>query len=109
MIVKELKVGFCNGLLLGVMSFLFIGLYVWIFKRYDLTFAFLVSGCVGIALLAAMVISSMVGTTVPMFFHKLHIDPAVASGLLITTINDLVAVVSYYGLAWLLLIQLMKI
>ena len=109
LIVKELKVGFCNGLLLGVMSFLFIGLYVWIFKRYDLTFAFLVSGCVGIALLAAMVISSMVGTTVPMFFHKLHIDPAVASGPLITTINDLVAVVSYYGLAWLLLIQLMKI
>ena len=32
-------------------------------------------------------------------------DPAVASGPLITTVNDLVAVVTYYGLAWLLLIR----
>ena len=38
-------------------------------------------------------------------FHKLGIDPAVASGPLITTVNDLVAVVSYYGLAWILLIN----
>ena len=40
-----------------------------------------------------------------MAFKKLNIDPAVASGPLITTINDLVAVVAYYGLAWLLLIN----
>lgn len=33
-------------------------------------------------------------------------DPAVASGPLITTINDLVAVVTYYGLAWVFLIDL---
>lgn len=32
-------------------------------------------------------------------------DPAVASGPLITTVNDLVAVVTYYGMAWLLLIR----
>ena len=42
---------------------------------------------------------------VPMFFHKIKIDPAVASGPLITTVNDLVAVVTYYGLAWILLIH----
>ena len=60
----------------------------------------------GISLLAAMVISSMVGTVIPMFFHKIKIDPAVASGPLITTVNDLVAVVTYYGLAYIFLIQL---
>lgn len=38
-------------------------------------------------------------------FHKIKIDPAVASGPLITTVNDLVAVVTYYGLAFLLLIM----
>ena len=59
-----------------------------------------------ISLLAAMVISSMVGTVIPMFFHKIKIDPAVASGPLITTVNDLVAVVTYYGLAYIFLIQL---
>jgi len=40
-------------------------------------------------------------------FKKIKVDPAVASGPLITTINDLVAVVAYYGLAWLLLINLL--
>ena len=40
-----------------------------------------------------------------MFFHQIKIDPAVASGPLITTVNDLVAVVTYYGLAFLLLIM----
>lgn len=39
-------------------------------------------------------------------FHKIKIDPAVASGPLITTVNDLMAVVTYYGLAFLFLIEL---
>lgn len=106
LVFKEMKIGFCNGFLLGLLSFLFIGLYIWKFKKYTLAFSFAVSGCVGVSLLAAMVISSFVGTVIPMFFHKLKIDPAVASGPLITTINDLVAVISYYGLAWMLLINL---
>lgn len=109
LVFKEMRVGLCNGLLLGIVSFVFIGLYVWIFKKYELMFSFAVSGCVGIALLIAMVISSLVGTLIPLFFNKLKIDPAVASGPLITTINDLVAVVSYYGLAWVLLIQVMQL
>ena len=67
------------------------------------------SGCVGISLIVAMVISSLVGTIIPMFFHKINIDPAVASGPLITTINDLVAVITYYGLSGLVLIQLFHI
>ncbi len=109
LIIKELRIGLCNGLLLGVLSFLFIGLYIWGVKSYAVQVAFAVSGCVGLALLTAMVISSVVGTIVPMLFHKIHIDPAVASGPLITTVNDLVAVLSYYGLAWLLLIRVMGI
>ncbi|MCI8365870.1 MAG: hypothetical protein HFG34_13125, partial [Eubacterium sp.] len=36
---------------------------------------------------------------------KLGMDPAVASGPLITTMNDLVAVITYYGMAWILLIN----
>ena len=56
-----------------------------------------------------MIISSLVGTLVPMFFKKIKIDPAVASGPLITTVNDLVAVVIYYGLSWVLLINIAHI
>lgn len=105
LVVKEMKVGFSNGLLLGVLALLCLGVYIKVFKGYAIYQAFMVSGCVGISLLVAMIISSLVGTMVPLFFHKIKVDPAVASGPLITTVNDLVAVVTYYGLAWVLLIQ----
>ena len=67
------------------------------------------SGCIGAALTLAMFISGISGTVIPMFFNRIHVDPAVASGPLITTVNDLVAVISYYGLAWLFLIEGMHI
>ena len=60
-------------------------------------------------LLLAMLISSAVGTCIPLFFKKIHIDPAVASGPLITTVNDLVAVISYYGLSWIFLIEVLHL
>ena len=106
---KEMKVGFVNGLLLGSLAFVFIGIYIACFKHNAWLHAFLISGCVGVSLMVAMVISSLVGTLIPISFHKIKIDPAVASGPLITTVNDLVAVVTYYGLAWLFLIQIMQI
>ena len=105
LVFKEMKVGFFNGLFLGIMAFIFIGLYIWLLKGNPVVHAFVISGCVGFSLMAAMVISSLVGTLIPMFFHKIKIDPAVASGPLITTVNDLVAVVIYYGLVWILLIH----
>lgn len=109
LVVKEMRVGFGNGLILGVLSLIFLGVYIGVFKGFTMGKAFMISGCVGVSLLVAMVISSLVGTLVPMFFHKIKVDPAVASGPLITTVNDLVAVITYYGLAWLLLIQCMHI
>ena len=67
------------------------------------------SGGIGIALVVAMVISGAVGTCIPLFFKKINVDPAVASGPLITTINDLVAVVTYYGLSWIFLIEMLHL
>ncbi|MDD3279187.1 MAG: magnesium transporter [Lachnospiraceae bacterium] len=107
LVLKEMRVGLFNGLVLGALSFVCIGGYVWLFKGKTFWYAMAISGCVGIALMVAMIISSLVGTVVPMFFHKIHIDPAVASGPLITTVNDLVAVVTYYGLAWVFLINIL--
>ena len=101
---KEARVGFMNGAILGAASFVLIGLYL-LLRGQTALMAFGVSGCIGIALLAAMVLSAISGTVIPIFFKKIHVDPAVASGPLITTVNDLVAVVSYYGLTWLLLIK----
>ena len=109
LILKEMRIGFANGLFLGIMAFVFIGLYVCFIKGNALSYSFLISGCVGVSLMLAMVISSLVGTTIPLLFHKIKVDPAVASGPLITTVNDLVAVVTYYGLVWLFMIKLLKI
>lgn len=106
---KEVRVGFSNGLCLGSLAFFVLGFYIKFFKGFDFGSAFLISGCVGVALLVAMVISSMVGTLIPLIFHKLKVDPAVASGPLISTVNDLVAVVTYYGLSWLFLINFLHL
>ena len=103
---KEMRIGLCNGGLLGVLALLFIGLYVWLFTGKTIHYAFCLSGCVGVSLLLSMVISSFVGTAIPMFFKKIKVDPAVASGPLITTVNDLVAVVTYYSLSWLMLVEI---
>lgn len=109
LVLKEARVGFFNGLLLGILSFALVGVYIMLAKGKDAMFAFAVSGCIGISLIAAMIISSIVGTVIPILFKKIKVDPAVASGPLITTVNDLVAVVTYYGLSWLLLLNLLNL
>ena len=106
---REMRVGLLNGGCLGLMALLFLGIYIHVCKGYVWLSAFLISGCVGVSLVVAMVISGLVGTLIPMLFHKIHIDPAVASGPLITTVNDLVAVVTYYGLAMLFLVNMFRI
>ena len=109
LVFKEMRIGLCNGALLGILSFVLIGLYIYLFKGKTLVFAYAVSGCIGVALLLAMLISSAVGTCIPLFFKKVGVDPAVASGPLITTVNDLVAVVTYYGLGWIFLIGILHL
>lgn len=107
LVIKEARVGLSNGFVLGILSFLFIGAYLVVLKNQSAAFAFSVSFCTGIALLISILLSSITGTVVPIIFKKIKVDPAVASGPLITTINDLVAVVTYYGLAWMLLIGIL--
>lgn len=107
LIFKEAKIGFLNGTLLGTGSFLLTGLFLWIIKKNTMLMAFSISFCTGVALLVSMLLSSLSGTLVPIAFKKLKVDPAVASGPLITTLNDLTAVVVYYGLAWTLLLNIL--
>ena len=109
LVFKEMRIAFSNGAILGILSFLVLGLYIALFKGKTWTFAYAVSGCIGLSLMVAMVISGAVGTLIPLFFKKINIDPAVASGPLITTINDLVAVVAYYRLCGILLIGVLHL
>lgn len=106
---KEMKIGFFNGAILAVMALLFLGAYIHLFKGFSLGYSMMISACVGVSLVGAMVVSSLVGTLTPIFFKKVGVDPAVASGPLITTINDLVAIVVYYGLVAVVLIDIVHL
>ena len=106
---KEMKIGFFNGVILAVMALVFLGTYIHLFKGFTLGYSLMISACVGVSLVGAMVVSSLVGTLTPIFFKKVGVDPAVASGPLITTINDLVAIVVYYGLVAVVLIDIVHL
>lgn len=54
---------------------------------------------VGVALLLAIVLASLTGALVPILFSRLGIDPAVAAGPLVTTSNDILGILIYFGLA----------
>ncbi|MBQ3095453.1 MAG: magnesium transporter [Clostridia bacterium] len=100
---RELRVGLTGGLILGILSVLCIGGGLSLFSSHSTALSFTVALCAALSLIFSIVLSSLCGSAVPLLFSRIGIDPAVASGPLITTTSDLVAVVSYYGSAWLLL------
>lgn len=108
-VYKELRIGFLNGIIIGVISFLVVVAYLSITGQeilagsgYTLTDTLLVGGIIGASMLISITLSSFIGTAFPIILLKMHIDPAVASGPFITTMNDIVAVVVYYGLTFLM-------
>ncbi|MFQ6096279.1 MAG: magnesium transporter [Armatimonadota bacterium] len=54
---------------------------------------------VGLSLCCAIVWSTTIGTLIPHIFYWLHLDPALASGPLVTTLNDIFALLIYFGIA----------
>ena len=95
-----------NGTLLGTLAFVSVFLFLFISKttivvntEFSTKACLLAAMSVSIALLGAMTISTFSGAVIPIIFKKIKIDPAVASGPFITTLNDIIAVAIYYGLA----------
>lgn len=106
LMLKETRIGAINGILLGGLAFIVVLFYLLVMKQYLWIHAVRIAVCVSLSLLLAMMTSAFVGTAIPIFFHKIKIDPAVASGPLITTVNDLIAVITYYGLAGFMLLHM---
>ena len=109
LIFKEIRVGFLNGFIIGSVATVLCSLYVYFLKDMTYLNSLAIAGCIGVSLLSAMTLSSFGGTIIPLIFKKIKIDPAVASGPMITTINDLIAATIYYTLANLLLIQALQL
>jgi magnesium transporter len=104
---KEAKAGGANGLIIGLCAFAVLGVYIYFAYPYDLATSYAISAVIGGSMMVSMLVSSVVGTIIPIFFQSIHVDPAAASGPLITTINDLTAVVTYYSLVFVFLIQVL--
>ena len=104
LIFKEMRIGLFNGIIVGLIALVVSGAYLSFVA--PVTAPLLSALCISLAMAAAMLASSFFGTMIPMLFKRMKIDPAVASGPLITTVNDLVAVCVYYSLAILLLMQI---
>lgn len=106
MIIRETRIAMLNGVAIGLFSFGIVSLYLVTLGGFGSGFALTVATCVGLAMCFAMAISGLTGAAIPIALYRMGADPAVASGPLITTVNDLVAVVTYYGLAWTLILNL---
>lgn len=107
-IFKEIRVGFCNALIIASTSFVLIFLFLLIRHQeivsgngFLITDLLKISTIISLSMIIAMTISSLTGSLFPIILNKLHIDPAVASGPFITTLNDVIAVFLYYSLAYL--------
>ena len=102
---KEFMAGIVNSIILGIAAF---GLsFVFILARgiqVDGVETYMLSLVIGLAMMAALIISNFIGSLVPILLYKCRIDPAVASGPFITTLNDIISVSIYYALAYFILI-----
>lgn len=91
---KVFWVAIFNGLLLAALVFLGVQLLMGSGLKLALI--------VALSLLCVVLLSSFMGTTTPLLLDKYGINPALASGPFITTVNDLLGLAVYFGVAHLL-------
>lgn len=87
---KEFLVGILVGTVLGILALL---------RALILQRSSLLGLSVGLSMIAAVTVATCVGSILPIIFQKLGIDPAVASGPLVTTVVDISSLLIYFGIA----------
>ena len=90
----SLIIGFVCGILISLIAFFWQGNAV-------------LGAVVGLSLFLTLIIGTLAGTIIPLILYRLNIDPAVASGPLITTLNDIFSLVTYFGIATIFINHLM--
>lgn len=95
-VVKQVKVALWLGLACGAILAI-IGFF-WGEEN-----PFLLGTLVGLSMFLAVTFSTLTGVLIPLTFHKLTIDPAIASGPLITTLNDVLGIALYLTSATLMI------
>ncbi len=93
---KEIRVAMMNGLLLG--SVVAIATYLWF---GDLALA----GVIGAAMTINLLSAASAGVLVPLTLKRMNLDPALAGGVILTTVTDVMGFLSFLGLATLVLVR----
>ena len=91
-LIISILMGVACGLLSGVVALVWHGDYTLCLT-------------VGISMTVAIVASAILGVLVPFLFRLVHIDPAIAAGPAVTTIDDIVAITIYYVVALALIVH----
>ncbi|MEH7223939.1 magnesium transporter [Bacillus sp. JJ1566] len=90
LILREAGTGVITGAVCGTVI-----MFVVYFWKGD----FFLGLLVGFSILITLIVATLAGALVPLLMHRLKVDPAVASGPFITTINDIISILIYFGLA----------
>jgi len=90
LILREAGTGLITGSICGVLVSIIV--YIWQGNLY-------LGILVGFSILFTLIVATLAGALIPLIMHKFKIDPAVASGPFITTINDLISILIYFGMA----------
>ncbi|MBD3367365.1 MAG: magnesium transporter [Candidatus Eisenbacteria bacterium] len=96
-LVREWRVALTNALVLGAAVYLIVGLWLG-----DWGLALVV----GSALASVILVAATLGTVMPFLLRNMGIDPAVAQGPFVTTLNDVIGILVYLGLATLFIDRL---
>lgn len=84
--IKEISVAFLNGIVLAAIVF------AYGFLTESLPLAITISA----ALMTVIIVASVVGTFIPLTLNRFKVDPALATGPFITTLNDITGIVIYF-------------
>ncbi|HHU19313.1 MAG TPA: magnesium transporter [Bacilli bacterium] len=93
-ILKTIMRESVTGIITGVTCGLSIWLITFIWQGM-----FFLGFLVGLSIMITLFVATISGAVVPMLMDRLNIDPAVASGPFITTINDIISITIYFGMA----------
>jgi len=94
LIIKEASIGVLNGILWSTVVAL--AVYLW----FNSIFLGIV---IASALMINLIIGAISGVSLPLILSKLKIDPALAGGVILTTITDIVGFISLLGIATLIM------
>ncbi|HLR74351.1 MAG TPA: magnesium transporter, partial [Virgibacillus sp.] len=90
LMIREATTGLVTGTTCGIL--ITIVIYLWHGQLF-------LGLLVGIAIMITLTVATLSGSVIPMIMDRLKIDPAVASGPFITTINDIISIMIYFGIA----------